>query len=214
MTVNVLKIKDECRKNLLTYTERALSSVPGPDKPVILDMGCGTGVATILLAEKYTGTVYAVDIDVPSLQLLKEKMKHLDLDRRIVILNDSLLNLSKLGKKFDIILAEGILNIIGHTRGVEIFTENLVTQGYLIIHDEYKNDQKKRDLFKKNKLDVIDSFILDNNIWWNEYYSCLEKRINNIPDNSLFKREINEINEFRFNPEKFQSVYYVLEYRK
>jgi methylase of polypeptide subunit release factors len=50
MTINILKIKDQCRKNLSRFTERALSSIPELDNPIILDIGCGTGVPTILLA--------------------------------------------------------------------------------------------------------------------------------------------------------------------
>jgi cyclopropane fatty-acyl-phospholipid synthase-like methyltransferase len=214
MTVNVHKIKDECRKNLLKYTERALSLIPDIDNPVILDMGCGTGVPTILLAERFNGTIYAVDIDTSSLEVLKEKIAGLHLHRRIQVVNDSLVNLSKLDTEFDIILAEGILNIAGFTKGLKIFTENLAPSGYLIIHDEYAYDPEKRDLFKKNKLDMVDLFILDKKIWWDEYYSCLEERIIKNSGNSSFTREINEINEYKNKPEKFESVFYILKKRR
>jgi SAM-dependent methyltransferase len=213
MTINILKIKDQCRKNLSRFTERALSSIPELDNPIILDIGCGTGVPTILLAEKYKGTVYAVDIDAPSLEILEEKIESRLFHRKTVVLNDSLLNLSKFKLKFNIILAEGVLNVVGFNRGLRIFLENLKNPGYLIIHDEYQNDSQKRMRFNKNQLDLITSFKLDKNTWWNEYYSCLEKKIDEIGNNNLFHKEINEINEYKINPEKFESIFYVLKNR-
>jgi cyclopropane fatty-acyl-phospholipid synthase-like methyltransferase len=213
MPINILKIKDQCRKNLSRFTERALSSIPELDNPIILDIGCGTGIPTILLAEKYKGTVYAVDIDAPSLEVLEEKIENQIFHSKTVVLNDSLLNLSKFKLKFNIILAEGVLNVVGFNRGLRIFLENLKNPGYLIIHDEYQNDSQKRMRFNKNQLDLVASFKLDKNIWWNEYYSCLEKKIDEIGNNSLFHKEINEINEYKINPEKFESIFYVLKNR-
>jgi hypothetical protein len=130
-----------------------------------------------------------------------------------VVLNDSLLNLSKFKLKFNIILAEGVLNVVGFDRGLRILLENLKNPGYLIIHDEYQNDSQKRMRFNKNQLDLVASFKLDKNIWWNEYYSCLEKKIDEIGNNSLFHKEINEINEYKINSEKFESIFYVLKNR-
>ncbi len=62
------------------------------------------------------------------------------------------------------------------------------------------------------------SFILDEKIWWNEYYSCLEKKMmdfkkeiaNNINSKNVFKRERSEIDMYKKNPLKFRSIYYVL----
>ncbi len=210
MTKITFQIKDECRKNLARFTERALSLIPHLDHPIILDIGCGTGIPTLILAEKFDGTVYAVDIDTPSLEVLEEKIKGLNKYRKIVLLNDSLLNLAKLNLKFDIILAEGVLNVVGFQKGLKILAENCVKQGYIIIHDEYQNDPVKRRNFHKNKLDVIGSFKLNKDTWWDEYYSCLEERMVKTGNTNLFAEEINEINEYKLNPEKFESIYYIL----
>ena len=59
----LFQMKDDCRKNLIKYTLLAFSFVPKADNMKILDMGCGSGVATLELAAAYNATVYAVDSD-------------------------------------------------------------------------------------------------------------------------------------------------------
>jgi cyclopropane fatty-acyl-phospholipid synthase-like methyltransferase len=47
------KIKDKSRKGLLKYMVKAFSLIPLSHSPKILDIGCGTGVPTIWVAENY-----------------------------------------------------------------------------------------------------------------------------------------------------------------
>lgn len=75
MNRNPNEIKDHCRKNLSKYTIKAFSSVPQIDKPLILDMGCGTGVPALALLENCNGHIYAVDSDQSCLLWLTEKVK-------------------------------------------------------------------------------------------------------------------------------------------
>ena len=58
-------------------------------------------------------------------------------------------------------------------------------------------------------LELLNAFELSEHVWWNEYYACLEKLISNA-DDTLVQSEINEINEFKKNPEKCRSIYDVL----
>ena len=99
--------------------------------------------------------------------------------------------------------------MIGFETGLLMLIKYLKAIGYLIIHDEFKNDREKKDIFKKHNLELLNSFVLDENVWWDDYYGCLEKSI--IKENEeLFAREVNEIIEFKKNPEIFRSIYYVL----
>ena len=59
-------IKDRLRKHLLKYTRRAFRMLPPLEKPRILDIGCGSGVPSIVLARLSRGQVIGLDID-PSL---------------------------------------------------------------------------------------------------------------------------------------------------
>jgi methylase of polypeptide subunit release factors len=73
MTDEYYQIKDNCRKGLLKYMAKAVSLLPKINNPEILDIGCGTGVPTIWLAENYGGIVTAIDTDNSALEWLRKK---------------------------------------------------------------------------------------------------------------------------------------------
>ena len=208
--MNLFKIKDECRNNLNKYTCKAFSIIPKIDKPIILDAGCGTGVPALALIELCNGNIFAVDPDQSSINWFKEKVTALTLNDRIKIYNDSILNPSLFNFKFDIILAEGLLNVIGFKKGMQILINFLKNERYLIIHDVYKNDSEKRRYFKNNNLKLLHSFELDENVWLNEYFYCLKSKIKIIKDNHLIETELKEINENIRNPNNLKSIYYIL----
>ncbi|MCU0822560.1 MAG: class I SAM-dependent methyltransferase [Spirochaetes bacterium] len=210
MNIKKYEIIDSCRKNLTKYTLKAFTSIPEIDRPLILDAGCGTGEPTLALMENCNGYFYAVDVDKPSLDRLKNKIEALNYSDRIKIINASIFDLKNFNKKFDIVLAEGLLNVAGFERGLSFLINLVKINGYLIIHDEFNNDSDKKLSFRKNNLMLLESYTLDENIWWNEYYSCLQNKINVINDDAIFKNEIKEINDIKSAPEKFRSIYYIL----
>ncbi|MEA4925705.1 MAG: class I SAM-dependent methyltransferase [Syntrophomonadaceae bacterium] len=209
MNLNPYEIRDRCRRNLNKYTIEAFSSIPPIDKPLILDMGCGTGVPTLALTKISNGRIYAVDSDDSCLLWLEEKVKALNCADRIKVIHASAFDENLFSEKFDIVLAEGLLNVIGFEQGMPVLIKHLKDNGYLIIHDEFKSGGEKRALFKKYNLELLNSFVLDENVWWDDYYRCLEKSISK-ENEELFEREINEIIQFKKNPEIFRSIYYVL----
>jgi len=210
--MDLFEIKDECRKNLNKYTSIAFSIIPKIDKPIILDAGCGTGVPTLSLIELCNGNIFAVDPDPYSTDWFIKKVTVLKLKDRIKIFNDSILNPTLFNFKFDIILAEGLLNVIGFEKGLQILINYLKNESYLIIHDEYKNDSEKRRYFKNNNLKLLHSFELDENIWLNEYFYCLKSKIENLKDNQLFESELKAINENIRNQNNLKSIYYILKH--
>lgn len=207
-----IKIKDKCRRNLNKYTLKAFSAISRIDKPYILDAGCGTGVSSLALFEKYDCIIYAIDTDVSSLNYFQDKITTLKNNKNINIINGSILNESLFDFKFDIILAEGLLNVIGFEDGIKMLIKNLKNRGYLIIHDEYKNDQKKRDFFSKNNLNILSTFDLTEEVWLNEYFYCLKKNIEaNISINQN-KFELSEIENQINNSRNLKSIYYIVQY--
>lgn len=209
MTQNNYEIRDNCRRNLNRYTIKAFSHIPKIDNPLILDMGCGTGVPTLALIEICNGHVYAVDTDDSCLIWLRKKVKALDYSNRIEVIHASAFDCNLFQHKFDIVIAEGLLNVIGFERGLTILIDYLKDQGYMIIHDELHNDLEKKTLFAKYKLELVSSFELNEKIWWNEYYSCIEKSIMEKDDEGWFE-EMRQIDNFKENSENFKSIYYIV----
>jgi ubiquinone/menaquinone biosynthesis C-methylase UbiE len=211
---NYFRIKDTCRYGLIKYLDDALSRIPKINSPKILDMGCGTGVTTIFLAEYTGGTVYAFDIDSSCISFLKEKIENQNLSDRISADINSVSNLDFETNTFDIILAEGLLNIIGFEKGLSIAKEYLKNNAYFIIHDELKNHIEKTTLINRHSFELIYYSELDENIWWNDYYKCLENQINSCNDQTLlelFQSDLNEIEMFKKDSSPFKSVYYILQ---
>lgn len=204
------RVRDECRGNLAGYTIRAFSLIPKIIRPKILDMGCGTGVPSLALLEACDGTVCAVDPDGPALEWLREKAGALGFLHRITILQGTLFETSPPGGPFDIVLAEGLLNAVDFEKGFDVLAGHCRNNGYLIIHDEWRDDPGKRAFFDGRGMRILGSFPLDEVIWGREYVAPLEEQIKRIGDDLLFEVELKEIEAYRLDPSSFRSNYYVL----
>ncbi len=206
-------IRDRCRMGLVKYLEQVLKNLPESDNPKILDIGCGTGVPTLWLAEKYSGTITAIDTDELLLGFLEHKIQRKETSSSIETKNVSFFDLETEPEGFDLILAEGFLNVVGFEMGFKRVIAKIKQKGYFIIHDEYKDNDKKIALIEKNKCKIVSSLLLDETIWWTDFYGQLEIEINK-PGNAhlrgLFMNEINEIDQYKKNPCLFKSIYYVV----
>ena len=204
------RVRDECRKNLLHHTLRAFSMIPPHPRPRILDMGCGTGVPALGLLGACDGTLLAMDPDGAALERLREKAGAMGLLDRITILRGSLFETTLEGGPFDIVLAEGLLNTMDFEKGCDALAGHCRDGGYLLIHDECRDDPGKRACFRRRGLALVGSFVLDERVWLREYVAPLEERVRAARDDALFDNELKEIEQYRLDPGSFRSVYYVL----
>jgi len=207
------EIKDSCRNKLTEYLVKALSVIPSVEKPFILDMGCGTGVPTLILAGLFDGTIYAVDSDETALSRLREKIKRMDLSRRVIVCHGSVFEIDYSGPKFDLIIAEGLLNIIGFEKGISLVDKIIKDNGFFIVHDECSNHDEKMEILGRYNYRLVDYFELGEDVWWNDYYRCLEEQISSCDDchrHELFENELKEIESFKKQPRSFRSIYYIL----
>ncbi len=221
MTGNNLKqkfeITDACRSGFLEYTRKAFAAIPKIENPRILDLGCGSGVPCLEMAKLTNGNILAIDSDPECLEWLKHKIRSRNLEERITVVHGSALNADLPPAHFDIILAEGFFNVVGFGRVLKYFTRNLKSPGYFMIHDDQRQYNRKLSLFKKYGLTVVSSFLMDERVWWDCYYRCLEKAIREFEAEQdrnlhhLFESDKTEIRMFRKNPSGFRSRYYVLE---
>jgi cyclopropane fatty-acyl-phospholipid synthase-like methyltransferase len=214
MSNDYFQIKDRCRKGLLKYLLKAFSLIPKTENPRILDIGCGSGVPTLWLAENLGGIITAIDIDKNSLDWLQKKILSKNLTSRIITLKISFFDFKSDPDYYDIILAEGFLNIVGFYQGFSKVIELLKKYGYLIIHDEYKDHEQKYSFILKNHCKLIDTIFLDENVWWDDYYKQVENEINAIKiekTKELFKSDLKEIKLYKSDPASFRSMYYIVE---
>jgi ubiquinone/menaquinone biosynthesis C-methylase UbiE len=216
--MDIHEIRDDCRANLNKYTREAFLAIPAIEHPRILDLGCGTGVPTIEMAGLTDGKIVAVDVNQESLDVFRNKIDILNLKDRISIVQNSVINTHLFENHYDIILAEGILHIIGFEKGLRIFTRLLKSNGYFMIHDEYRYEKRKLKVIAKYGYELVKFFILDEKIWWDEYFGFMEKKIMDLErtyadtsgSEELFRPLKNEIAIFRKDPKSCRSIYYVL----
>jgi len=207
------KIKDICRQGLLKFLEQACIKLPRFYNYNILDIGCGSGVPTFWLSENFSGNITALDADYVTIDYLQNKINERNLQSRIKTICSTFEEFNSEANPYDIILAEGFLNVVGFETGFLKIKEILVNKGILIIHDEYKDHDNKLEFIHENNFTIIDTLLLNEKIWWNNYYKQLEREINSITDfniKKLFNRDIEEINLYKTNPALFQSIYYIV----
>ncbi len=206
-------IKDKCREGLTRYLENACSRIPKTDSGQILDLGCGTGVPTLWLADRFTGMITGIDTDRKALEFLQHKIELKHLQNRVKVHHISFFDFTFEPVFFELILAEGFLNAVGFEPGFKRAVGILKKGGYFMIHDEYRDHENKSGFIQQNNCQIMDTLYLDESVWWNDYYRHLESEIND-PKNAgireLFKSDIQEIESYRADPSLFRSIYYIL----
>jgi ubiquinone/menaquinone biosynthesis C-methylase UbiE len=210
--------KDSLRIDLLVYTRQAFNILPRIQNPEILDIGCGSGLPTIELARMCDGKITAIDINQAMLDTLIKRAAETGFSDRITVLNQTLMNMDFPSGSFDIIWAEGSISVIGFDRGLIEFKTFIKNGGYLVIHDEKGQLKKKIKTINRIGYELIDYFILNDEVWHKTYYVPLEKYINDLqlkyPQNNrvriILQNDLREINEYYVNSNRYQSVFFIM----
>jgi len=214
--------KDHLREGLVRYTRRAFRALPEMTAPRILDIGCGSGVPTMELAKLSDGEITAIDIDQTALDRLAVKIRKSGLGARVKAVNCSLFDMGFPPASFDIIWAEGSINVIGFEKGIKEWRRLLKTGGFLVVHDELGNVIEKQNQISRCGYELISYFVVSEDIWWNEYCVPLEKKLNEIQvkhtsdDKSIaiLSDSQREVDAFKQNPERNRSAFFIMRMRK
>jgi ubiquinone/menaquinone biosynthesis C-methylase UbiE len=213
---------DLLRARFNRYTRKAFRLLPKLDKPLILDIGCGTGEPILELTQLSDGQIIGIDIDQNALDRLSEKIKKANLTERVKTIKCSMTNMTFPDKSFDIIWAEGTIFIIGFQKGLKEWRQFLKPAGFLVVHDEMSDIQKRLSLIPICDYKLVDYFIISKDVWWDEYYFPLEKKIkelrikygDNIEVQNILDKEQSYVDEFNRNPRYHGSVFYIMQKRQ
>jgi ubiquinone/menaquinone biosynthesis C-methylase UbiE len=210
--------KDLIRSNLSKYTRKAYRLLPKLDRARILDIGCGSGVPTLELAGLSDGQITALDNDRRELDKLERKIEEEGLGHRIRTLECSMFDMDFPAESFDIIWAEGSIWVMGFKKGLEKWRRFLKPDGYLVVHDELKSQKKRLEQVSASGYELLTYFMLNEDIWWNEYYAPLEREIKKLcrkhADNPAIlaglEKEQREIEMYKKNPRQHRSWYILM----
>jgi ubiquinone/menaquinone biosynthesis C-methylase UbiE len=168
-----------------------------PEKPRILDIGCGPGMQTVTLAKLSKGRICAVDNHQPFLEQLKKKAEDEGVSEKITAVNGDMTALDYEDGSFDLIWCEGAIFIIGFEGGLREWKRLLTGKGYLVvselcwlkpnppeevrkfmeIYPGIKTITENLETIKKAGYRVISHFVLPTKSWWTHYYTPIEAKI-------------------------------------
>ncbi len=97
----------QSKKGAIDLTDRLLGFVELDGQKKFLEVGCGNGLVTKYLAEKYAGVVAGIDIDPQQIELA---IKELDGIQNVIYTEADANNLPFEDKKFNVVLSFGVLH--------------------------------------------------------------------------------------------------------
>ncbi|WP_299735388.1 MerR family transcriptional regulator [uncultured Endozoicomonas sp.] len=113
---------------------KALALVPYQPRK-ILEIGCGKGIATTLLAQHTQAHITAVDNEESALERLAERAKEAGLTNRIETVSASMTDLPFEPERFDLIWCEGSAYIMGFENAIRQWKSLLTDESVLVVSD-------------------------------------------------------------------------------
>jgi cyclopropane fatty-acyl-phospholipid synthase-like methyltransferase len=209
---------EKLKVNFLNYSRDVFSFLPKMEKPRILDLGCGSGLYTIELANLTNGDIIAIDIDQALLDRINKRIQGRNLTSRITTKRMDFLKNDFPDKYFDLIWEAGVVQIIGFKESFEACHRILKAGGYLVLGQAIKAIDKKHKLITNCGFDLIKQLNWPEGCWWTDYYEPLERKIKDIregkEDSNLFeniKAIEAEIKWVKANPNDSDCAHYILQ---
>lgn len=207
--------EDGLREGFNKYTGKAYQMLPRLVKPCILDIGCGSGIPTIELARLSGGHIIGLDTDQSLLDRLNERIEAEGFKDRIKAVKCSMFGMDFPDECFDVIWSEGSIYVIGFGRGLKEWRRLLKPGGFLVVHDEVGSIEEKLKQVRDCGYSLMGYFLLSDSVWWTEYLSPLEERIQKLrmkygdePEAlSVLNKKLDEIEDSK----NYGSVFFVMQ---
>lgn len=169
-----------------------------PDAPDILDIGCGAGAQTLVLASATSGHIIATDLIPQFIDQLHNSIQHERLRERVSICEADMKHLPFPDGSFDLVWSEGAAYIMGFDNALTQWKRLLRPGGYLAVSEacwfkanppaELKTFWDENypairgvddNLIVARKLgwETVANFDLPTEAWTAEYYGPLKKRL-------------------------------------
>ena len=115
----------------------------------IADLGCGTGVQTMVLAQNTEATITALDLYAGSIDKLNATAAKLGLQHRVKGIVASMDNLLFQKDEFDLIWSEGAIANIGFEKGLNHWRDFLKKAGYIAVtYESWFTDERPAEIEK------------------------------------------------------------------
>ena len=205
---------------------KALHAIPGHKNfKHILDVGCGIGRHTILLAKNSSARITALDFYDQQIEALDNNIKKAGLSDRTEIIKGDMADLSFTEKKYDLIWSESSIYNIGFEKGLTYWRDYIRDGGYIAVSEavwltekpdeaienwwneqypEIQTVDQKIEVIKRCDYDLVTHFVQPKSDWWEGYYDLLEKRVAEYETKELGEEEQEVISSANVEIEMFK----------
>jgi len=210
-----------------------------PEKPAILDIGCGPGKQTIDLLGISDGTVTAVDNHRPFLDQLEELAQKTGLAHRLKAVEGDMSDLPFPDGSFDVVWAEGAIFVIGFEKGLGQWKGLLKPGGCMAVSEltrlrpdppeeakafwegaypTMQDTESNEKTIEKTGYENVGHFTLPDSAWWEDYYNPLGERVLMLKEKhkgsaemlGMLSEEEKEMSSFRKYSDFYGYVFYVM----
>ncbi len=179
-------------------TREAIHRLPPLRKPpAILDLGCGSGRQTMVLAQHFRSPIEAVDHCQLFLDQMMDAAKASGVDEFIRPRCDNFRRLPDQPASYDLVWGEGVANLLGFATALRTWGALLRGRGIMVLSEptwlssrpsaqaeafwraaypEMTDIPGNLETAKKNGMAVFDHFVLPKSAWWDEYLGPLSRQ--------------------------------------
>jgi len=156
----------------------------------ILDVGCGPGRQTILLAQHTSAQVTALDNHQPFLDQLNNRAKEAELSNKITTVNQSMTAMDFASESFDLIWSEGAIYCMGFAEGLKEFGRFLKPGGFVAVTEA--------TWLSENRPSEVEEF-------WKMAYPAMTTKDKNLQ--TIIETGYNSIGEFTLSKSCWENYY-------
>ena len=114
----------------------------------IIDLGCGTGGQTIVLAQNTPGNITGIDIFPQFIDIFNKNAQNLNLQSRVKGVVGSMDNLEYQINELDLIWSEGSIYNIGFEKGLKYWNQFLKRGGYIAVSEaSWFTEERPAEIF-------------------------------------------------------------------
>jgi len=196
-------------------TRRALGLVPGVGpRTRVLDIGCGTGAQSLVLAHASPARIVAVDNHAPFVDALKREARRLGIAGRLEARVADMRSLDFADGSFDVIWCEGAIYNVGVEAGLSDWRRLLRRNGHVALTEacwrkphppaecaafwnrEYPAIRDTPALLEAVEAcgyETVGHFPLPASAWWGDYYRPLQDNVNAFRERHLDAPDAQEL---------------------
>ena len=213
------------------YSNYIISKLPElPTNPRIVDIGCGTGAGTLILAEKYKSKVRAVDFSQEFLEELEDRAKLRGLEHLVETIECDMGNLDLEPGSIDLLWSEGAAYNITFDGALKTWRPLMASNGIAVISEmnyftnevpepvnafmqnaypAIKTQPDNSDIINLSGFEVLGVHRLPSKAWWDNYYEPLRNNIEIFKDSndSIMQSVISETEDEMKFFKSYEKVY-------